>query len=101
MPDGRRNNGGHSTKGRAGRKKKADEIAMIQRMDAILAPDEAWQALADRVQSRDTNATKVWLAYRYGQPKQSVDLSNSDGTMVPNSMAAFYDQDRNNEEESE
>jgi len=70
MPDGRKNNGGHKT---AGRKPKADEIKMIERMDAILVPDSAWKALADKVKEGDTQAIKTWLAYRYGQPKQSVD----------------------------
>lgn len=81
----------------AGRKKKADEIAMIERMDAILAPDEAWQALADRVLDGNTNATKVWLAYRYGQPKQSIDLSNNDGSLIPQTMADFYNPNRGKE----
>lgn len=70
MADGRKNNGGHKT---AGRKPKADEIKMIERMDATLAPKEAWEALADKVKEGDTQAIKTWLAYRYGQPKQSVD----------------------------
>jgi hypothetical protein len=73
MPDGRRNNGGHSTKGFAGRKPKADEIAMIDRMDAVLAPVQAWEALANKVHEGDTQAIKTWLEYRYGKPKQSVD----------------------------
>ena len=76
MADGRRNNGGHKT---AGRKKKADEISMLERMDATLAPDEVWQALADKVLSKDTQAIKCWLGYRYGQPKQSVQLDGDLG----------------------
>lgn len=60
----------------SGRKPKADEIAMIERMDAILAPDEAWEALAGKVTEGDTQAIKTWLEYRYGKPKQSVDLTS-------------------------
>lgn len=75
MADGRRNNGGHSTKGFAGRKPKADEIAMIDRMDAILAPDEAWQALAVKVREGDGQCIKTWLEYRYGKPKQTMDVT--------------------------
>ena len=78
MADGRKNNGGHKT---AGRKPKADEIKMIERMDAILVPDSAWQALADKVKEGDTNAIKVWLSYRYGQPKQSVDHTTKGESM--------------------
>lgn len=76
----------------AGRPKKADEVAMIERMDAILAPDDVWQALADQVAKRDTTAVKTWLAYRYGQPKQTIeaDHKSSDGSMTPQSIDDFY-----------
>jgi hypothetical protein len=82
MADGRKNNGGHSTKGYAGRPKKVDEIAMIERMDAVLAPEEAWIALANKVNEGDTGAIKTWLEYRYGKPKQSVDVT-SGGESLP------------------
>jgi len=65
----------------AGRKPKADEIKMIERMDAIMAPDSAWQALSDKVKEGDTNAIKAWLAYRYGQPKQTVDHTTKGETI--------------------
>ena len=77
MADGRKNNGG--PRPNSGRPKKADEITMIQRMDATLAPDEVWQALADKVLKKDTQAIKCWLGYRYGQPKQSVQLDGDLG----------------------
>lgn len=83
MADGRRNNGGHSTKGFAGRKPKADEIAMIERMDAVLAPSEAWEALAGKVHDGDTQAIKTWLEYRYGKPKQSVDVTSKGESIAP------------------
>jgi hypothetical protein len=79
MADGRRNNGGHSTKGKAGRKPKADEIRLIETMDAVKAPKEVWEALAKKVDDGDTQAMKSWLSYRYGMPKQSVDLGSSEG----------------------
>ena len=73
MADGRKNNGGNKN---AGRKPKADEIKLIEQMDAVLAPIEAWQALATKVESGDVNATKTWLSYRYGMPKQIVEQTN-------------------------
>jgi len=78
MADGRKNNGGHKT---AGRKKKADEIRMIERMDATLAPTEVWEALAKKVRDLDVMAIKTWLSYRYGQPKQSVDHTSGGETI--------------------
>jgi hypothetical protein len=71
MPDGRKNNGGKRQG--AGRKPKANEIAMLEAMDATLAPIEVWRKLADRVNEGSDTAIKTWLSYRYGQPKQSVD----------------------------
>jgi len=57
----------------AGRKPKANEVAMLEAMDATLAPIEVWQKLVDRVNEGSDTAIKTWLSYRYGQPKQSVD----------------------------
>lgn len=61
----------------AGRKPKVDEIALIEKMDAILAPDEVWKALAKLVKAEDHNATKTWLSYRYGMPKQLIEHAGS------------------------
>jgi len=71
--DGRKNNGGNKN---AGRKPKADEIKLIEQMDAVLVPLEVWQALALKVESGDVNATKTWLSYRYGMPKQMIEQTN-------------------------
>lgn len=57
----------------AGRKPKADELKLIELMDATKAPEEVWKKLAERIEEGDTQAIKLWTAYRYGQPKQSVD----------------------------
>ena len=71
--DGRKNNGGNKN---AGRKPKADEIKLIEQMDAVMLPIEAWQALAAKVESGDVQAQKTWLSYRYGMPKQIVEQTN-------------------------
>ena len=74
--DGRKSNGGHSTKGKAGRKPKADELKLIEHMDSVLVPQEAWEALAELVTEKDVQAIRLWLSYRYGQPKQSIDIES-------------------------
>lgn len=71
--DGRKNNGGNKN---AGRKPKADEIKLIEQMDAVLVPESVWMSLAEKVESGDTNAIKTWLQYRYGMPKQIVQQTN-------------------------
>jgi len=81
--DGRKNNGGHSTKGLAGRKPKADEIKLIEQMDAIATPDEAWEALWKLCKKGDSQAVKTWLNYRFGMPKQSVDVTTKGESIGP------------------
>lgn len=56
----------------AGRKPKAQEVKLIEKMDAVMAPSEVWEALAGKVKEKDTQAIKTWLGYRYGMPKQTV-----------------------------
>ena len=68
--DGRKNNGGNKN---AGRKPKADEVKLIEQMDAVMVPLEVWQALAAKVESGDVQAQKTWLSYRYGMPKQMIE----------------------------
>ena len=100
MPDGRKNNRG-TPGNKGGRKPKADEITMIQNMDATKAPAEVWQALAARVDMGDTIAIKTWLSYRYGQPKQTVDHQSSDGSMSPpRTLADIYEDDAESQPES-
>ena len=71
MADDRRENGG--ARPGAGRKPKADEIKLIEQMDAVMVPLEVWQALAAKVESGDVQAQKTWLSYRYGMPKQMIE----------------------------
>ena len=74
MADDRRENGG--ARPGAGRKPKADEIKLIEQMDAVMVPLEVWQALAAKVESGDVQAQKTWLSYRYGMPKQMIEQTN-------------------------
>ena len=73
MADGRKNNGGNKN---AGRKPKADEIKLIEQMDAVMVPESVWIALGEKVENGDTQAIKTWLSYRYGMPKQIVEQTN-------------------------
>ncbi len=61
----------------AGRKPKVDEIKIIEAMDAVMIPEDAWQKLAEKVEEGDVQAIKTWLAYRYGQPTQTVNTNLS------------------------
>jgi len=74
MEDGRKNNGG--AREGAGRRPKADEIKVIEQMDAVMVPEKVWESLAKRVMEGETNAIKTWLQYRFGMPKQIIEQTN-------------------------
>lgn len=69
--DGRKSNGGHSTKGFAGRPPKCDEQKLIEKLSPM--EDEAHEALRTNVQAGEAWAIKLFFEYMYGKPKQSVD----------------------------
>jgi len=87
MPDGRKNNRG-TPGNKGGRPPKADEIKVIETMDSVLAPVEAWKKLADLVMQGDMQAIKLWLEYRIGKPTQSVDVT-SGGDKLPSLTVEF------------
>jgi carbamate kinase len=78
--DNRKNNGG-ARKG-AGRKPKAEEQKLIERLDAIIDKDEAVGKLGELVAQGDMRAIQLYLSYRYGKPKESVDINSSEGLNI-------------------
>jgi len=78
--DNRKNNGG--ARQGAGRKPKADEIKLIERLDAIIDSDEALNQLGKLVAKGDLRAIQLYLSYRYGKPKESIDLNSSEGLNI-------------------
>ena len=67
----------------AGRKPKIEEIKIIEQMDAISIPNEIWTALLYKCQQGDTNAIKLWLSYRFGLPKQQIDITTNGEKIAP------------------
>ena len=72
--DRRVNNGGHSTKGKAGRPSKAEEVKMIETLTP-LAP-KAFKKLEEGVDSGDFKFIKLFFEYYAGKPKEhkTIDL---------------------------
>ncbi len=71
--DGRKNNGGHSTKGFAGRKPKSEEIKLVERLSPL--EDDALAALAEGVKSGDIKWVTLYLNYYLGKPKETKDIT--------------------------
>lgn len=57
----------------AGRKTKAEEQTLIERLSPL--DDAAHQQLELAVKSGEQWAVKLFFEYRYGKPKQSMDLT--------------------------
>ena len=66
----------------AGRPAKADEVKLIERLDAIIDKDEAIGKLGELVAKGDIRAVQLYLSYRYGKPKESVDINSSEGLNI-------------------
>ncbi len=67
----------------SGRPPKIQEIKLIEQMDAICVPDKIWEALLMKCAQGDTQALKLWLSYRFGLPKQQIDVTSNGGKIAP------------------
>ena len=67
----------------SGRPPKIQEVKLIEQMDAISVPDEIWKALLHKCLQGDTGALKLWLSYRYGLPKQQIDITSNGEKVAP------------------
>jgi len=67
----------------SGRPPKIQEIKLIEQMDAISVPDKIWEALLYKCQQGDTAALKLWLSYRFGLPKQQIDVTSNGEKIAP------------------
>ena len=68
--DKRINNGGHKT---AGRKPKADEVAMIEKLSPM--EDKAYEALKKGVEAGDFKFVQLYFNYYAGKPKETKDIT--------------------------
>ena len=75
--DKRKNNGG--TREGAGRPKKADELKLIEKLDNLIDNDEVIKTLGKQIFKGDSRAMSLYFGYRYGKPKESVDITSTDG----------------------
>jgi hypothetical protein len=72
--DGRKNNGSRTGENRnAGRKPKATEIQLIERLTPL--EEIALKALEKGVKSGELGFLKLFLEYRFGKPKQMQEIT--------------------------
>lgn len=61
----------------AGRKPKADELKLIEHLDNIIDSDVALKKLHQLILDDNFNALKLYLEYRFGKPKETIDNTHS------------------------
>ena len=93
MSDGRKNNGG--ARQGAGRKPKAEEIKLIEKLSPL--EDSAFEALKNGLINGDFPFVKLFMEYRFGKPKDSLDLTTDGGKAFQNPFI-FFGKERDEEE---
>lgn len=73
----------------AGRRPKADELKLIEKLDKVIDKDEALLVLKKLLDKGDFRALKLYLEYRWGKPKESVDLTSGGETLSFNDLINF------------
>ena len=73
--DGRKNNSG-TIGNKGGRPKKADELKLIEKLDNLIDNDEVIKTLGKQILKGDSRAMSLYFGYRYGKPKESVDITS-------------------------
>lgn len=71
--DGRKNNGGHSTKGFAGRKPKSEEVALIEKLTPL--EPLAFAALMKGLEAGDFKYVQLFYNYYAGKPRETKDIT--------------------------
>ena len=79
MDDKRKNNGGHSTKGKAGRKSKAEEYGLQEEMDELKPTKDVLVSFVNIIENTEDEKLKFsaivkWLEWRVGKPKETRDI---------------------------
>jgi len=67
----------------AGRKPKAEEWELIEKLSPL--DDLAFSKLSDAIEAGEGWAMKLFFEYRFGKPKQSVDVT-SNGEQIMNNQ---------------
>lgn len=54
----------------AGRKSKAEEYKLIERLDEQIEPKKAIGVLKELIEKKDKQALQIYLGYRFGKPTE-------------------------------
>ena len=80
--DGRKNNSGAIGNKGGGRKPKADEEKLIQRLSEL--DDIGFKCLENGIKEGNYNFWNKWMEFRFGKPKERLDVtSNEESIHIP------------------
>ena len=63
----------------AGRKPKADELKLVEKLDNVIDNEIALKKLGELIAKGDIRAIQIYFNYRYGKPKEKIDINSSEG----------------------
>lgn len=73
----------------SGRKPKADEIKLIEKLDQLIDKDSVIKKLNELIEDGNFNALKLYFEYRYGKPKESIDITTGGQSLAFNELIGF------------
>ena len=79
MSDGRKNNKGTKGNRGGGRKPKADEEKLIQRLSQL--DDIAFECLTNGIKDGNYQFWNKFMEFRFGKPKERVDVTSNDESL--------------------
>jgi len=92
--DKRKNNGAKKGENRGqGRKSKADEQRLIEQLDNVIDSKEVIEELKKLVKKGDFRAIQLYFQYRWGKPKESVDVTTNGESLQPNQITFIKNDD--------
>ena len=66
----------------SGRKPKADELKLVEKLDTLIERDIVVKKLGELLAKGDIRALQLYFNYRYGRPKEKIDINSSEGLNI-------------------
>jgi hypothetical protein len=95
--DKRKNNKGQIGNAGGGRKSKIDELAFLEKLDNIIDSDSALLKLKNLIENDNFPALKLYLNYRFGAPKETIEQVNTNTNFSIKELFSFEADKQNHE----
>ena len=75
----------------AGRKPRAEEDLLIEKLDAVINQAEVIEVLKRKIKEGSDRALTLYMNYRYGKPKETVNASHTFNNFSISDVMKFKD----------